>query len=48
MIAKICWMKGEFEDSMILKGTIEEIQRQAMIEMDRRKPDHWWSVILEE
>ena len=35
---------GGYEDYLILEGdTIEEIREKACEEMDRRKPDDWWS-----
>ena len=41
---KICWEKDGSSDSMIIEGeTIEELQKVARKEIDKRKPDNYWS-----
>jgi ribosomal protein L6P/L9E len=48
MIAyKICWIHGDYEDSIIIRGeSIEELQAQAAKIIEARKPDDYWSELL--
>ena len=49
MKIKICWVKGDYEDSILLEaGTIEELRKKAETEIEKRKPvDHYWSEVIE-
>ena len=44
MKAKICWVKGDVEDHMVIEAdSVEELQRMAAEIVETRKPDDYWS-----
>lgn len=49
MVARIhfTWPDGT-EDSVVLRGTFEEIKEQAQIEISKRNAKNPWSEIIEE
>jgi len=48
MTVRICWQKGDFFDSIILKAeTFKKLARKARAEIKRHEPvDNYWSEII--
>lgn len=47
MKARICWTKGEHEDSIVIEAdSLEEMQAKAREIIVEREPDDYWSEVL--